>query len=471
MLVKNETNNYGMRMNISNIYTGINKYIVDKRYIQINNKYIFGVNKEDFNESDIIYLRDEFRKNKLRDIYILCNTNDYYSSLENNFCEGLYYSPSIKSLEKVELEYNKTNAYFYTHLLYHNLFEPPLINENFYRTSIPMIKYPIINSKSKTYIFGDYSPEKYYFLNKIIIDWTKKRYNINNQYIFIDDFNNLLRNDISGYANINSFSKALYGLPLISDSNKKFNLENFKQTIIILIQVHIYYTDLMPEIINKINNMPVPFDLYITTNTKEKKINIEKYLKENSNANKYEILITENKGRDVIPFLLQLKNIIKKYKYLCHIHTKKHLGDEKLGKYWKNYLYENLLGSKNIIKQILSDFENHNKLGFIFPEHFFSIIKYVYKYSEVNVNYIDTIFEILYPKKKLRVGNIINFPAGNMFWARIDAIYQLFNEKIFKLVPEERSQYDKTILHAIERFWLYLVKLNGFTYKTIFYYM
>ena len=40
-----------------------------------------------------------------------------------------------------------------------------------------------------------------------------------------------------------------------------------------------------------------------------------------------------------------------------------------------------------------------------------------------------------------------------------------------KLCPEELGQRDGTILHAIERFWLFLVKINGFYYKTIFYSM
>ena len=112
-----------------------------------------------------------------------------------------------------------------------------------------------------------------------------------------------------------------------------------------MIQVHVYYTDLIGEIINKTNNIPVPYDLYITTNSKDKKNIIEYYVKINSNANKYEILIIDNKGRDVIPFLIQLKNVIFKYKYLCHIHTKKHKRKTKLGNYWRQYIYENLLGN------------------------------------------------------------------------------------------------------------------------------
>ena len=141
--------------------------------------------------------------------------------------------------------------------------------------SISMSKHPIYANKEKTYIFWDYSPEKYFFLNKIIIDWTKKNYNRNNQYIFIDDFNNLEKDKISGYANINAFSKALYGLPVILDLNNNFNIKKLEKEILVLIQVHIYYTDLLEEIVEKVNNIPVPYDLYITTNTQDKKIYID----------------------------------------------------------------------------------------------------------------------------------------------------------------------------------------------------
>ena len=33
------------------------------------------------------------------------------------------------------------------------------------------------------------------------------------------------------------------------------------------------------------------------------------------------------------------------------------------------------LGNKSIIMQILSDFENNNDLGFIFPEHFLTTLR------------------------------------------------------------------------------------------------
>ena len=64
----------------------------------------------------------------------------------------------------------------------------------------------------------------------------------------------------------------------------------------------------------------------------------------------------------------------------------------------------------------------------------------------------------------------ILFPSGNMFWAKVKAVYQIFEIKLNNLFPRELNQTNGTIMHAIERIWLYLVKLNGFYYKVLFKY-
>ncbi len=37
------------------------------------------------------------------------------------------------------------------------------------------------------------------------------------------------------------------------------------------------------------------------------------------------------------------------------------------------------------------------------------------------------IFKIIFPNKYHKVGKYLNFPVGNMFWARADAVYQIFD--------------------------------------------
>jgi len=52
-----------------------------------------------------------------------------------------------------------------------------------------------------------------------------------------------------------------------------------------------------------------------------------------------------------------------------------------------------------------------------------------------------------------------------MFWAKTNAIYQIFRLRI-KYPEELGGQPYETIMYAIGRIWLYLVKSNGFYYKT-----
>ena len=468
--------------NITKFYNNINKYINDTRYIKFNNRYVIGINNDDINKNDIELLRLKFKENNLNDIFIISSANviNIKEKKEKNKYNGLYYSPSYKSLEKIIFYFNNTFNYLYTHLLYKNInfnYTHNNINNNIniFRTSITVPNNPIIIKGKNIKIYNDYTPDKFYFLNKIIIDWTLNNNNNNeSKYIFINGFNNinnyLLPDNKTGYANINSLSKAIFGLPLLYN-NIKYNLTYLKRGVFVLVQAHVFYVDLLPEVVEKTNNIKVPFDLYITTNSSDNKLFIENYLKKNSYAKKYNILITQNKGRDAIPFLYQLKNSIMKYKYICHIHTKKHGYTKDEGENWRIYLYGNLLGNENITSKILTDFENNEKLGFFFPEHYHIQTKFIYNWNKANAKYVNYLLEILFPKKKIKVGNTLDFPVGNMFWARTKAIYQLFNDKIINLCPKENGQIDGTPLHAIERIWLYLVKINGYYYKNNLYYL
>ena len=196
---------------------------------------------------------------------------------------------------------------------------------------------------------------------------------------------------------------------------------------------------------------------------------IEEYVKNNSKSENYYIKIVENKGRDILPFLSQLKSVIKLYKYICHIHSKKTIYSPEFGDKWRKYLYGNLLGNIEIISEILSDFENFEKLGFIFPETFYECIKFAIFVTEQDREYTNLILNKIYPGYKIEKS--FDFPAGNMFWARANAIYQIFEKSIEDLFPQEENQKSGTIMHGIERVWIYLIKLNGFYYKKIFKYI
>ena len=225
-LIDNEDNKDN-NFNVTKFFDDIKRYVIDDRYIKFKNKRpIIGINNKDIEEKDINILRQKFRENHIGEIFILLNVNDTYVNdnnnisykLNKNIFDGLYYSTQTDSLEQVEFHYNNSFGYFYTELLYHNLFMNITKNYSYiFRTSVPLLNYPKFIKENKTYLYGDYTKEKFYFLNRLIIQWTQKNYNEDNQYIFVDNFNFLEKDNISGYSNINTFSKALYNIPFIDD--------------------------------------------------------------------------------------------------------------------------------------------------------------------------------------------------------------------------------------------------------------
>ena len=92
---------------------------------------------------------------------------------------------------------------------------------------------------------------------------------------------------------------------------------------IVTIDIHDYYGQLLNKIIKRINKIPIKYDLYISQHQK-KKNSLQKIIKKNqkNQLHKYEIKIYENKGRNVYPFIKQMRNHYKVYKYISHLHIK-----------------------------------------------------------------------------------------------------------------------------------------------------
>ena len=165
-----------------------------------------------------------------------------------------------------------------------------------------------------------------------------------------------------------------------------------------------------------------------------------------------------------MPFLIHMGKVIHKYKYLCHLHSKKARHSQTLGKNWPIYLFNNLLGTTEIISQIIFEFESHDKLGFIFPQNYFEVLKstmYVILKDKEKMKYL---FSKFIPGYKFS-NKYFDFPAGDMFWAKTKAIYQIFKIDLRHDIPNKKGT--KKILYAIERFWLFIVKKMGIITKNI----
>lgn len=225
---------------------------------------------------------------------------------------------------------------------------------------------------------------------------------------------------------------------------------------------HIFYTDLLEEIISYLNNIPYKLDLFITTDSNEK-YNLIKERFINWGRGEFTIKIVENRGRDIAPKLLNWDNVYETYEYFLHIHTKKSLYESTLEN-WRLYLYDSLIGSEEIVKSIFEAFNSDKKIGIIAPQHFANIkheIGWGWNFDEAKK----------FAKKigiNLSINKPIDFPSGSMFWARSEAIKPLLESGLtIDDFPIESGQNDNTLSHVIERLYFYFCEKSEYKWIKI----
>ena len=230
----------------------------------------------------------------------------------------------------------------------------------------------------------------------------------------------------------------------------------------IAIICHIFYVDLASEIMDYILRVPYQFDLFITTDTEEKKNYI---LRELAGWKKgaVEVRLVENRGRDIAPKLISYRDVYERYEFFLHLHSKKspHLAELSS---WRRYLFETLLGSENIVRNIFDAFYADKQLGIIGPAHF-DIIR----------NSIGWGWNFEAAKRFCKKMNInialdgkIDFPSGSMFWGRSAALKSLLDIGLtLDEFQVEDGQLDNSLGHVIERLYYYVCERSGYRWIKI----
>ena len=288
---------------IENLVNNLKQYIMSDNYIKIGKKPVISISNPSkiSNIKNVIsIMRKKAKLNKIGKIFIFYPFIGNFTA--NKFLTDFDATYDFSKVDLIEHTMIKGNILYYSGIVYKNL----ILNElNF---NFSLYRSCFLNYEN----FDDYNPEKFYISNNLIFNWTISNYEQNKGILFINSWNNykdgkyLEPDEIYGYASINSFSKSLFNLPFRQNNSLSINTDN---KITIAIQAHVFYEDLMMEIINRLNLIKFKYDLFISTISKEKKEFIKKCLL-NSNAGKYEIKVLDNIGRDVFPFISQMKKKI-----------------------------------------------------------------------------------------------------------------------------------------------------------------
>lgn len=454
----------------------LKKYIDDKRYIRIDNKPVIMVyNPKEIPDFEKVCAgwREAALSLGIGEIVIWSKTeisqNDYrYSSFvdgEFDFAPHGFSLPNdqitgIDSASSV-VNYSKLIPNLWDTYEQHYPLRP-------FQYSVTMGWDNAARRQNGYKIYYNYSLEAFYLWSTIAIKKLKQNA-YPNTFLFVNAWNEwgegtyLEPDKKYGYANINTLSKAICGIPFhasfeLLKGSKGLKNKNRK----LAIQCHVYYVDLLRDILDNISYVSIPYDLYISTDTEEKKKEIIKILKEYSISN-YFVKVFENRGRDILPMLLQMKDKIKNYDFFLHLHTKKSITLAN-GKEWRNYLFDHLLGSKSNVNDILNHFESNENLGVVYPvPHEASFLQLINPNGGIggNRSHLEELFqELNLPLEE--INGQMSFPTGSMFYARTKAILDLFEHIDASKFEDENGQLDGTYAHAIERVFDVLAKKNGY---------
>lgn len=234
----------------------------------------------------------------------------------------------------------------------------------------------------------------------------------------------------------------------------------------IALVMHIHFIDLVDECRDYAMAMPENADIYVTTNTEEKKqAIIEAFSK--VKCNKLDVRLVGNKGRDVGPFLVEFKDCLDNYDYVCHVHDKK-AGQTKPGTVGLSFAYkcfENVLKSKEFVENVIATFEENPRAGLLAPPPPNHSDYFITLGLEWGANFGNTakLAKDLGINVSIKENKEPIAPLGSFFWARAAALKPLFDKGWeYDDFPDEPIADDGTILHAIERIYPFSAQSAGF---------
>lgn len=239
----------------------------------------------------------------------------------------------------------------------------------------------------------------------------------------------------------------------------------------VALHVHVFYPDILHRILTRIRErILVPSDIFLTTDSEAKAAELREMLsQEFPQLNIRKLLVCENLGRDVWPWLQVAPNLAP-YDMVCHLHTKKAPTANRLfGELWLEELLESLLDR---FGDIHDAFARQPRLGIVIPDipSGFRSPPLPYSYDQ------DRDMKKLLPKVWGHIGctrmvdfpnlSMLVFPYGNMYWYRPAAIAPLWQTPWKRSdIPAEPLPTNGTLLHALERLPVYVAWDQGYDYR------
>ncbi|EMB89754.1 RgpFc protein [Streptococcus mutans NMT4863] len=233
---------------------------------------------------------------------------------------------------------------------------------------------------------------------------------------------------------------------------ERVDLKNQK----IAVHLHVFYVDLLEEFLTAFKQFHFSYDLFITTDSDDKKAEIEEIL--SANSQEAQVFVTGNIGRDVLP-MLKLKNYLSTYDFVGHFHTKKSKeADFWAGQSWREELIDMLVKPAD---NILAQLQQNPKIGLVIADMptFFRYNKIVDAWNEhLIAPEMNTLWQKMGMTKKIDFNAFHTFVMsyGTFVWFKYDTLKPLFDLNLTDDDVPEEPLPQNSILHAIERLLIYI---------------
>ncbi len=235
--------------------------------------------------------------------------------------------------------------------------------------------------------------------------------------------------------------------------------------------VHVYYTDMLDEILALTDTIPCAHDFIATTDDDGKKAVIEQAVARRRNvANIIVRVVEENRGRDMSALFITCRDLFldDRYDLVCRLHTKRSpqvwAGRANM---FKRHMFENLLNSPGFTTNVMDMFKDKPTVGVAVPPlvHIaYPTMGHVWFVNRERVQALARDLDIRVPfDPDTPVGAF-----GGMFWFRPKSLRKLFLHP-WKWTDFDGEPYphDGSLGHALERIICYAAQDAGYTTQQI----
>lgn len=220
----------------------------------------------------------------------------------------------------------------------------------------------------------------------------------------------------------------------------------------VAVHLHVHYTDLLPELLDDVAQIPGEFDLFVTTTQPAAAVAAEVQ----SRFASARVWQTPNQGKDIGPFIDALnRHRLDAYDLVLKLHGKKSRNDEGYlrairglfgadlidGDDWRRRLIDPIAGSSERIRQIWQCFARDPELKMV------GAARFICEAPDADAAAYAQLCE------RLGVTQGIRFFGGTMFWIRGSTLAAFLQAGVTldDFSPEKAQNVEGTLEHGCER--------------------